>query len=108
MWFINILLHQVPTPLINLRLFPYYLYSLTTRCRTWLHYVHVLEVLYFSVIVPPFEVLWEYVGGRSYVELLPVLPFHSEDVSSQVVLPAQVPSPREVVYLLVLIHFFEF
>lgn len=80
----------------------------TTAGGSRFHNVHVFVALHFPLILPPLVILWEYISGRRYIILLPMRSLHFEDIPPQIVLTSQMPSPREVIDLLVLIDALKF
>ena len=77
----------------------------TTRGR-WLHNVHVLVALNFSVDLPAFIVFREQVSHRTDVELLAVESPHALHVPPHQVLATDCPRSGKMIYPLVLVNVF--
>jgi hypothetical protein len=64
----------------------------------------MFKPFHFSIVKPSLIVLREYVCRWSNIILLAMSSFHLENIPPQVVLSSQMPSPRKMIDLLILIN----
>lgn len=93
----EVLGHQVARSLVDLLLLADDADASAATRGSWLHDVHVFEVVHFTLVHPPLVILWEYVGWRADLEVLAVPPSLALGVSPEITLVSDVPGASEMV-----------
>jgi hypothetical protein len=103
MRFREVLRYKVATPFINMLFLANDLYSTAAARGRRLHYIHAFKSFHLTFVEPAFIVFGKNICGRRNIIVLAMCPLHFEDVSPEIVFAAQVPCPREVINLLILV-----
>lgn len=104
MWLGQVLRYQVPSSFANLLFLSYHTNATTTTGSCWFHDIHVLIVAHFSFVAPTFVVLWEKIGGGTYLEIFAVSSPLALNISPKVTFMTDVPCSCKMIDLLKLIH----
>lgn len=96
--------HQVAIPLVYLVLLSDDFDSSSAWRGSWLQNVHVFKVVHFSVIHPPFVILWENVGCRCNFEVPTMFPPLLLHITPHVGFRTKTPGIWEMVYFLLSVH----
>lgn len=100
----DIFRHQVALSFGNRVLFADDLDTFSATCACWLEYVHVLEIIHFSVIDPSFVIFRENICYRTYFKIFSVLSSLFLNISPEVGFASKSPGTGKMIDFLMWVH----